>query len=164
MDGSTLFGMVSGLIGVCLGGLITLKTQRQSHILSLESEERRSRETACVALLAAVRKYRRFLMYSEPTIKEIEASPTSKGTVLVDGRGAYDAEVDEAYCRVLIVARSAAIVDSARLLTSELNDFIRIRAREGVGRVPNEVVRTLREHEESFAELVRKEIARAAKP
>ena len=160
MDAGTYIAAGTGLVGVVLGGLMTSLTQRRTHDVTIRLELLRSRESACVDLLSAVRRYRRFLMYSDPAIEEIAATSDSKGTVIVAGRIEYDALVDEAYARILIVARSDKIVAAAKELTTHLNEFVRIRARYGKGMIPNEVIRNSREAEESFASLVRTELDR----
>jgi len=118
------------------------------------------RRDALVSFLTAVRQFRRFLMYSDLTFEIVPATPESKGTVLVEGRNAFDAAVDEAYTRLMIVAGSEEIIEEAGQLTTRLNDFIRIRAERGKGNVPNLVIREFREAERRFARGARVELER----
>jgi hypothetical protein len=45
-------------------------------------------------------------------------------------------------------------------LTTQLNEFVRARARYGKGKIPNELVAAFRQADESFARLVRTELDR----
>lgn len=134
-----ILGPVFALQGVLLGGLLSARAQQRNQEQALSVSIREEWQNALVAFLAAVRKYRRFLMSSDVTMEVVPATPRSKGTVLVAGRLLYDAEVDEAYARLMIVGRSEEIVEEASELTRRLNDFVLRRdlARLGLMRRSN---------------------------
>lgn len=96
-------------------------------------------------------------MYTDREFKVIPPSEQSKGTVILEGRSEHDSTLDEAYTRLLIVARSDALIDDASRLTTKLNDFIRLRAEYGAGNIPNEIIREFRLAERNFAQLSRNE-------
>ncbi len=147
------------IAGVLIGGTLSIWGQNQARRSQAREADLKARQDTCVALLAAVRKFRRFVMYADVTFEIIPAEGDSKGTVIAAERREFDAEIDEAFARLLIVARSPQIVESAKLLTSGVNDFIRARATYGRGKVPNDTVRHLRSLEYTFAETVMHELA-----
>ncbi|MFE5285114.1 hypothetical protein ACFRAQ_09110 [Nocardia sp. NPDC056611] len=92
----------------------------------------------------------------------ISETDEAKGTVIAEGRAEYDARLDDAISRVMIVADSDRIVQAALKLAKDLNDLILIRAQRGPGRIPNEDVHRLRAAEQDFANVVRLELAHAS--
>jgi hypothetical protein len=153
----TIIGPVFAILGVLVGGAITSRTQRRNQEIVYLTAVERERQDACVQFLTAVRQYRRFLMYSAPTIEEVPPSEASKGTVIVSGGTEYYANLDEAFSRLLIIVRSDVIIAEANVMNTLLNNFVRLCARHGKGMVPNEHVREFRAAERSFASLVRAE-------
>ncbi|MGY1855390.1 hypothetical protein [Modestobacter sp. SYSU DS0290] len=115
-------------------------------------------------LLAAVRKFRRFAMYADVDFVVVDPTEQSGGTVATTERRQYDASIDEALSKLMIVARSEPIVDAARELVAELNKFMRERATYGLGNVPTETVRRLQTMELDFAAIVMREISPLGKP
>ncbi|WP_157987377.1 hypothetical protein [Jiangella endophytica] len=155
-------GSVFALVGVLLGGLIAARSQRRSQEAQNAFLLRSERRDALVGLLASVRGYRRFLMYADVRFETVPPSDVSKGTVLVEGRQPYDAAMDEAVSRLLIVTGSATVIEEADRLRRRINEFMVIRAEYGRGAIPNEVIREFRDAEHRFAELARAELERPA--
>ena len=155
----TLVGSVSALVGVALGGILTARAQRRSQESQMSFALRGERRDALVQFLASIRQFRRFLMYSDVEFEIVEPTKFSKGTVLVEGRAKYDAALDEAYTRLLIVVGTSSLIEEASRLTVRINEFIRLRAEHGIGNVPNEIIRDFRAAELEFAETARAELS-----
>ena len=154
----TILGPVSAIVGVLVGGLISFRTQAHSRQLQSKETLFKERQDACVALLAAGRTFRRYVMYTDVAFEIIPETETSKGAIISGQRAEHDAWIDEALARVMIVVRSDEIVQSARKLTAAVNDLVRERATLGKGAIPNTTVRRLQEMEKKIAETVMREL------
>lgn len=149
---------IFALAGVVLGGLITSRIQRKNQETAQRLAVAQERQNACIDFLAAIRQYRRFLMYSDTKIEDVEPTSESKGTIIVEGAAEYVVRVDGALARIQILARSGKIASAAEELSSLLTKFRRLRARHGKGMIPNEEVKKLQDAERDFAALVREEL------
>ena len=151
----TLFGSASALLGVLLGGAISSRAQRRSQESQMMFALRGERRDAFASYLASIRQYRRFLMYADLNFEVVPATEKSKGAVLVEGRVKYDAAVDEAYTRLLIVSSSSELIEEARELKSRLDRFVRTRVERGQGNIPDEVISDFKNAELRFADCAR---------
>lgn len=66
--------------------------------------------------------------------------------------------MDAAASRLMIIVHSDPINELASEMRQALNKFLRVRAREGKGNVPNDVIKQLQLNEQRFAQLVVKEL------
>jgi hypothetical protein len=155
---SALIAATGAILGVIVGGVISLRTQRTSLEMTTRAASHREKLSVCVAYLASIRNYRRYVMYTDVQTKEIEATEGSKGTILIEGSASYEAAANEALVRVLILADSDVISDAALALSRHLGLLLRHRVREGVGQIPDQIVLECRSQEEEFARLVRTEL------
>ncbi|WP_280247610.1 hypothetical protein [Nocardia abscessus] len=149
---------VSAIVGVMIGGFITSRIQAQTHARAVADKRLTDRRDACAEFLGAVRTFRRYIMYSDLQFQIVSATAEAKGAVLAEGRAEHDARVDATLSRVMIVAGSDTIVQAAFELAKDLNDFIRLRAEHGRGRIPNSDVARLRAAEQDFAKKVVSEL------
>jgi hypothetical protein len=144
----------AAIIGVLIGGLITSRVQTRTHALSIADKRLTERRDACIEFLAAVRTFRRYVMYSELQFEVVGPTADAKGSVSAEGRAEHDARIDEALSRVMVVAGSDVIVTAAMNLARDTNDFVTLRARHGRGKIPNTEVERLRSAEQNFATTV----------
>lgn len=156
----SLIAIVTALstgFGVVVGGYLTMRTQRQSHDLSLAEARRREQLDACVAYLATARKFRHHAMYSDFQVETIPPSTESRDTAVLGDSAEYRNERNEASSRLEIVCASDSIVGAAKALSAQLGQLFMNRARYGKGKIPDASVGACRLAEERFAAAVRAE-------
>ncbi|HEX8344892.1 MAG TPA: hypothetical protein VF657_09130 [Actinoplanes sp.] len=159
----------AGLVGTLVGALIALLgvwlTQRRTDARETSKwrRERLDRNVdaklqACVAYLAACRRYRRFLMYSEVKGKYIAPTAESRGGMTVHGMDEIEAAVNEAAARMMIVVGDPRITTVSEVLSRNLGELRKARIVKGAGMIPTVVVDACRDREREFASIVRKQI------
>lgn len=155
---TAVIAAAAAITGVLAGGAISLRNQRLQHNSTVRTTLYLEKQAACTDYLAASRKFRRYAMYSDIRAEEVHPTEQSKGTIIIEGGAEYQAAIDEAYARIMIVADSDAITEAALSLSRELGVLLRERVRKGKGMISNETVRASREEEMKFATLVRGEL------
>jgi len=155
----TVIGAAAASLGAIIGGYITFRAQIQIQKRGHEVEILRDKQQACIEFLTATRAFRRFVMYTTGEFQVVEATESSKGVVILEGRGEYDQRLDEALSRLMIVVHSEPVIKAAIGRASDLNEFIRERATLGRGRVPSSLVHEMRRKERNFASLAIAEIS-----
>lgn len=160
MDSSLLVTTGGALLGVLLGGSLSLWGQRLTVATTSRRDSLTDQTNACIALLTAIRLFRLFLMYGDLSLEVVAGDERSRGMVAVDGRAEHDARVHEAYSRVLIVVEADKVRLASREMLDTLDAFIRVRSQYERGRIPDEVVAEAREAELRYAAIVRKNFSR----
>jgi hypothetical protein len=157
----------AGLAGAMIGGLIALLsvwlTQRRTDVRERAKWERERLDRdldvklqACVAYLAACRRYRRFLMYSDVKGEYVGPTDESKGTTTVVGAEEIEAAVNDAAARLMIVVGDSKITDAADALSREVGEVRVARIVKGKGMIPTVLVTACRMREREFAAVVRR--------
>ncbi len=95
----TTLSPVAAIDGVVIGGLITLRVQTRPHTLSIADKRLTERRDACIEFLAAIRTFRRYVMYSELQFQVVAPTPDALGSVAAEGRAEHDARIDGALSR-----------------------------------------------------------------
>jgi hypothetical protein len=149
---------LAAIIGVVVGGVISSRSQRSGIDASARIAARRDKQEACVQYLAAVRRYRRYVMYTDVSMAIVDATTESKGTVIFAGGSDLQAALSDAYARLLILVDSERVHEAARTMASLNNRFVRLRAQVGKGMVPNEILNACRSAETTFADISRSEL------
>ncbi|TCJ96411.1 hypothetical protein [Nocardia alba] len=149
-----VLGPTAAIVGVLVGGLITSRAHTRAHALSIADKRLTERRDACIDFLAAVRTFRRYVMYSEPQVRGVGPTADEKGSVGVEGRAEHDARIDAALSRVMVVAGSEVIVTAAMKLARDTSDFVTARADQGREKIPDAEVERLRSAEQNFATTV----------
>lgn len=153
---SALLSPLSAVIGVIIGGYITFRSQARQKNVEFEIAVFHRKQDACIALLQAVRRYRRYAMYNDVPVREVPGNETTKGTWAIEGSEPYIQAYDEAISQLSIVMTSAEVVEVARDAHWKLLKLLRSRARDGFGQIPTEVVHACRAAETKFAEVSRR--------
>ncbi len=159
----------AGLVGTLVGALIALLgvwlTQRRTDTREWNKWERERTDRdldiklqACVAYLAACRRYRRFLMYSEVKGEYIAPTAESKGGVTLHGVDEIEAAVNDAAARLMIVVGDPRIAEVSDALSRDVGELRKARIVKGAGMIPTVLVTACREREREFAAIVRQRV------
>lgn len=85
-----IVGPSFAIIGVIVGGAITARGQRRTQMIGYIVGIERDRRDACAQYLATFRKYRRFLMYSDPEIERFSLMTRAGARLLPGGTSSTD--------------------------------------------------------------------------
>ncbi|WP_436392141.1 hypothetical protein [Amycolatopsis sp. MEPSY49] len=152
---SAVLSPLSAVIGVIIGGYITFRSQSRQKNVEFEIAVYHRKQDACIALLQAVRRYRRYAMYNDVPVREVPGNETTKGSWAIEGSEPYIQAYDEAISQLAIVMTSQEVVEAARDAHWKLLKLLRSRARDGFGQIPTEIVHACRAAETEFAEISR---------
>ncbi|MEU4711160.1 hypothetical protein AB0G00_32525 [Nocardia salmonicida] len=155
---SALASPIAALVGILMGGNIANRNQAVAYRLESTQNYFNARQEACIDLLSAVRRFRRFAMYTDTPLDAFPASESARIVVTFRDRAEHDARIDEALARVLIVARNTEIVRAAWDLIRQVNEFVKLRAEHGKGNIPTAMVRRMRNAENEFGAVVAREL------
>ena len=157
VDLGALGSGLAALVGVALGGWLTSRSQRRLLELEHRREQRRSREEAYVALLAAYRRFRVFVLTQAEGVDVVGGPP---GVPLVRDAGEYSDAVQDATARVQLLSGSADVLSASRALSRAFRDVARARATHPRGAVPDLLIDAARQAELHFAEAARSDLSR----
>ncbi|MCP3798724.1 hypothetical protein NLX83_05585 [Allokutzneria sp. A3M-2-11 16] len=154
------------LLGVLLGGWLSIRNQERLHRRDHAREWRDIRLTACGDFLTALREFIAFTL--EPGIT-ITTAPHPKLTgelmPFFDEKGSpYKEKLEATKTRVRLVSESADTVAKLNALVRKARGIAAARATHGVGEVPHELFEALWAAERDFVAAVRAEVGLPAIP
>lgn len=152
---TTLVGTVGTLIGVVIGFLLNSRAQQRQSDIEAWREVRQAREAAYVALLAAHRQFRRFILTSPDGVRLVDVAEGGPSTPVIGGADSQWDALETATARLQIIAAEATpqVREAAARLRTAMWDLAYARANAvAPGAVAPEPVRIAREAEEHFAQ------------
>ncbi len=159
MDSAVWLSGVLALVGVGLGGVLSLRAQDRAWRREEVRRWRDARRATYAEFVAAVRQYRAFVTGPDVGV-EVWSHPD--GTRLIPGVAAEGAEhqtrMEAAFTAVQLVAQDQETVNKAHLLSSIARRVAVARAVHGAGRVPSELDESLFIAERDFLNCARRDL------
>jgi hypothetical protein len=159
---STFVGVLGTLGGVLLGARSSQRAQRQLLKLTVRSEERRLRSATYAEYLAALRKFRIFIMTQATDVTVIESPELTGGFVaLVEGANEYMDSLQGIAAQVLLLVGPSSPIYAATVeLHQTLWRLARARSSEPSMILPRELVEEARQAEKQFVTLAHADLDR----
>jgi hypothetical protein len=159
---TVLLSPVAALLGVMFGGLLTSRTQLQHWRREKDHKEREAIRTACIAYVAAARRYAGHIKDINVTVTVVPGKTSDDDRIHTLQDPALLMDLETASAGVLLAVRTSATVGRARDVRRVLADLAVARADHPGASLPDELLARLRTTEVEFINAARTELGAPA--